>query len=288
MEFTKNYSDDLLMGQSEDAQKDLVEPESGFINLSERFHMVTPPGDGGRDEEKQLQPATSKPSPSAAQSSTSCGVSPNLKAVKKLLLANYSKISHVLHWKNPIETGIIFAIGATIILALTFFSIISVFAYTGLGLITGSSSIRAYKAVMKMLNMPQETKFDYVWNKVLDINVSISQQKMHDLIDSSLGSLNATLSFIKRVLLVEDKFATIAFGSFLYVLTYLGSWFNGMTLITLTFIALFTLPLVYDKNRAKIDGYANLASNQVSSAVSIVTKKFSSVSSGSEASKKKD
>lgn len=213
-----------------------------------------------------------------AKSST---CSPNLSAVKKLLMANYSRISHILNWKDPIETGIIFGIGATVILALTFFSIISVFAYSGLGLILGSSSLRLYKVIMKMLNMPAETRFDNIWNKAIDINVSMSPKKVHDFVDNSLDNINDALSYVKRVLLVEDKVATITFGLFLYVLTYLGSWFNGMTLITLTYIGLFTLPVVYDKNKDKIDDYVSLASGHLCNTVNIVTNKVSTLTSSS-------
>lgn len=257
-------------------------------NLKESFKESF--GRSGSQSESEHQQSPVKSSTSAAQSSSSYGVSPNLKAVKNLLMANYSKVSHILHWKNPIETGIIFAVGSSIILALTFFSIISVFAYTCLGVIIGSSSMRAYKAVMKMLNMPPETKLDNLWDQILNINVSISPQSLHDFVDSSLASLNGSLSYIKRVLLVEDKFATLAFGCLLYVLTYVGSWFNGMTLISLTYLALFTLPLVYETNRARIDEYGNIAANHVSSTISLVTNKISSMTSSppSGTSKKKD
>lgn len=283
MEFTKNYSDDLLMGQNEGTQSTEA-PAQTTDDLAD-FELAGVSGSNNENEVKQKSPVKRKSSSSVAQSS-SCGTSPNLKAVKNLLLANYSKISHVLHWDNPIETGIIFGVGAAIILALTFFSIISVFAYTGLGLILGSASLRTYKAVAKILNIPPETKFDHLWSKAQGIEVSISSEKMHDLVDSSLGTLNSTLSYVKRVLLVEDKFATVTFGSILYVLTYIGSWFNGMTLITLLYLGLFSVPLVYQKNRAKIDEIANVAHVHMTSAMSLVTNKVSSLTSG--ASKKKD
>jgi hypothetical protein len=39
----------------------------------------------------------------------------------------------------------------------------------------------------------------------------------------------------------------------LWVLTYIGSWFNAMTLVLISWVALFTIPKVYILNKAQID-----------------------------------
>jgi len=46
---------------------------------------------------------------------------------------------------------------------------------------------------------------------------------------------------------------TIKFGLSLWLLTYVGSWFNAMTLVILGWIVAFTLPKVYLNNQAPID-----------------------------------
>lgn len=293
MEFSKDYSTDSLMMSGAQKEAELITAS----NINDLADLDMPsyssgPTKGTSSEDKHLAEKDesvmrkiSSSSSSTAQTTTStihsfCSNSSNLSAVKNLLLCNYSKASHILHWKNPIETGIIFAIGSTIILALTFFSIISVFAYSGLGLIIGASLIRTYKVVAKTFNMPSETRIDQVWNKALALNVTLQPEKMHQLVDSSLGNLNTALVYVKQVLLVEDKVATITFGLFLYVLTYIGAWFNGMTLITLVYISLFSWPLVYDNNKAKIDEYIHLVSKQISTHVSSLTQRITSLASG--------
>lgn len=50
-----------------------------------------------------------------------------------------------------------------------------------------------------------------------------------------------------------------------------------MTLITLSYLALFSVPIFYEKNKAKIDDILKLASNQATSTVSMLTSKATSL-----------
>jgi len=47
------------------------------------------------------------------------------------------------------------------------------------------------------------------------------------------------------------------------VLTYIGAWLNGLTIIILGVIALFSLPKAYEQNKAQVDQYMGLAQTQV-------------------------
>uniref|UniRef100_A0A6G1SIF9 Reticulon-like protein n=2 Tax=Aceria tosichella TaxID=561515 RepID=A0A6G1SIF9_9ACAR len=281
MEFTKNYSDDL-MGSSDGQQRGAGGPDLADFEL--------PPYSGSSSSGSEQAAATTKHSPvkqrkssnsMATQASSSSYASgsgvaspPDLSAVKNILISAYSNVAHVFHWKRPIETGLIFTIGLILITALTFFSIISVVAYTALGCILASGVLRIYKTSMKALNRSPETPVDHIWEKVLSVDVSLSPERLHELVETSHANLNASLVYFKQVLLVEDKIATAKFFLFLYSLTYIGSWFNGLTLITIIYLALFSVPKLYESNKIKIDEFLNLATKQLSSTVDSVTSKF--------------
>lgn len=274
MEFTKNYSDDLLMGQSDNAQGRSDMPASG-VDLAD-FELPPYSGSSSGSEPRQsnspVKRKSSASSSTPAQATSSQQASAGLGGLKNLLMTSYSKISHVLQWKKPIETGIYFSIGLTLIIALTFFSIISVVAYSALGIIMTTGSIRVYKSIMQTLNKSPELPIDHVWNKVQSMNVTIFTEKIVEFIDASMvGNLNATLVYLKQVLLFEDKIATLKFGFYFYLLTYIGSWFNGMTLITLTYLAMFTLPISYEKNKTQVDQYYNLMQGHVCATTNKVT-----------------
>lgn len=291
MEFTKNYSDDLLMGSGEQARASNT--ESGGPDLAD-FEL--PPYNGSSSSGSEKATSTKQQSPAkqrkssnqqaaqqASSSAVSSGLAPSdLTAVKNILISSYSRVAPVTHWKRPIESGIIFATGLMLIAALTFFSIISVVAYSALGIVLASGSIRIYKTSMKALNRSPETPVDHIWEKVLSLNVSMSPERMHELIDSSHANLNASFVYFKQVLLVEDKVAAIKFFLFLYSLTYIGSWFNGLTLITIVYVTMFTAPIVYEKNKTKIDEYMNLATSQVSCAISMAKGKVSALAFGGQ------
>merc|ERR1712113_1328657 len=46
---------------------------------------------------------------------------------------------------------------------------------------------------------------------------------------------------------------TIKFGLSLWLLTYIGSWFNMLTLLILAWIVLFSTPKLYQQNQAQVD-----------------------------------
>lgn len=215
MEFTKNYSDDL-MGSSDAQQRGAGGPDLADFEL--------PPYSGSSSSGSEQAAATSKHSPvkqrkssnsmatqassSSYSSGTGVAAPPDLSAVKNILISAYSNVAHVFHWKRPIESGVIFTIGLILITALTFFSIISVVAYTALGCILASGVLRIYKTSMKALNRSPETPVDHIWEKVLSVDVSMSPERLHELVETSHANLNASLVYFKQVLLVEDKIAT--------------------------------------------------------------------------------
>lgn len=50
-----------------------------------------------------------------------------------------------------------------------------------------------------------------------------------------------------------------------------------MTLITLGYLALFSVPILYEKNKAKIDSLLGSATSQATSAISMLTNKVTSL-----------
>lgn len=63
------------------------------------------------------------------------------------------------------------------------------------------------------------------------MDVSLSPQKAQEVSHIAVAHLNAAISELRRLFLVEDLVDSFKFGVLLWVLTYLGSWFNGMTLV---------------------------------------------------------
>merc|ERR1712038_253948 len=89
--------------------------------------------------------------------------------------------------------------------------------------------------------------------KVAAMEVTIPSDKVSELSNGLADKLNCRLSELRRLFLVENMVDTIKFGLSLWCLTYVGSWFNAMTLVILAWVTAFTVPKIYQNNQAAID-----------------------------------
>ncbi len=63
---------------------------------------------------------------------------------------------HLIYWKNPRDSGIIFGSVLVILLAVRYVSIISVIANLSLAAITSTMAFRIYKSVLSAVNKTQD------------------------------------------------------------------------------------------------------------------------------------
>merc|ERR1712111_179712 len=84
------------------------------------------------------------------------------------------------------------------------------------------------------------------------------------LANNATTKLNDSLVELRRLFLVENMLDSIKFGLSLWVLTYIGSWFNAMTLVLMSWVGLFTIPKVYLNNKAQIDPVLDKVKAQLS------------------------
>ncbi|XP_045480364.1 reticulon-1-like isoform X2 [Harmonia axyridis] len=162
-------------------------------------------------------------------------------------------VESLIYWRDPKKSGPVFGGVLLVLLALTYFSLISVIAYLSLLGLTATISFRVYKNVVQAV---QKTGEGHPFKEFLEFDLSLPPEKVKEISEVVVAHVNAGLSALRRLFLVEDLIDSIKFGVFMWTLTYVGSWFNGMTLVILAWVALFTLPKVYETNKTQID--ANL------------------------------
>lgn len=68
-------------------------------------------------------------------------------------------------------------------------------------------------------------------------------------------------------------FNALQFALFLWALTYVGSWFSGMTLLIIAVIGAFTVPKVYEMYQEPIDQYLGMAQQHIKQVTDIVHEK---------------
>merc|ERR1712038_1482032 len=120
-------------------------------------------------------------------------------------------------------------------------------SYISLAALAGVMAIKVYSFAMVFLKKaePGSDPLQCVTN--LDVN--IPPEKVANMTGFLVDVLNPSIMELRRLFLLESIFDTIKFILCLWGLTYIGSWLNMMTLLMLTWLGIFSLPLVYKNNQ---------------------------------------
>merc|ERR1711936_449887 len=157
---------------------------------------------------------------------------------------------HLLYWNNPLESGVVFGSVLVLMVAVKYMSLISVIANLGLALVTSTVAFRIYKSVLSAVKKTEDA--GHPFKKYLDIDTTLSGDKVHELTNNFVNKLNALLKKLKSVFLVDDFVESLKFGVAMYMLTYVGRIINGLTILILIWVSIFSAPRIYRDNQAKI------------------------------------
>jgi len=189
------------------------------------------------------------------------------------------RVVELIYWRDVKKTGVVFGTMLAVMLSLAIFSLVSVLAYLSLALLTVSFSFVVYKKIMGAVQKstdghPFNDMYFHYLRCVLDMDLALKEDKLKSVIQALLANLNKTVSELRRLFFIEDMVDSIKFGLLLWVSTYLGCCLNGITLVILAVISLFTLPKVYETYQVQIDNYVGLARAQVNNVMTTVTNKL--------------
>ncbi|XP_067336565.1 reticulon-4a isoform X11 [Channa argus] len=176
----------------------------------------------------------------------------------------------LLYWRDVKTTGVVFGASLLLLLSLTVCSIVSVSSYIGLALLSVTICFRIYKGILQAIQKSDE---GHPFKQYLDEDVTLSEDTVHKYSDIVLAKLNKTISELRRLFLVEDLVDSIKFAVLMWILTYVGALFNGLTLLILGLIGAFSCPIVYEKHQAQIDHYVALVNNQIKDVVAKIQAK---------------
>ncbi|XP_023262514.1 reticulon-4-like isoform X2 [Seriola lalandi dorsalis] len=180
--------------------------------------------------------------------------------VFKMPNLNIRAVVELLYWRDVKTTGVVFGAALLLLLSLTVCSIVSVCSYIGLALLSVTICFRIYKGILQAIQKSDE---GHPFKQYLDQEVALSEDMVHKYSDMVLAKLNKTIGELRRLFLVEDLVDSIKFAVLMWILTYVGALFNGLTLLILGVIGVFSCPIVYEKHQAQIDHYLALVNNQI-------------------------
>ncbi|XP_017575064.1 reticulon-3-B-like [Pygocentrus nattereri] len=171
-----------------------------------------------------------------------------------------SVVEELVYWRDVRRSALVFGGSLLVLISLATFSLISVLSYLLLAMLCVTITFRVYKSVIQAVQKSDE---GHPFKVLLERNISITPDMAHGYMDIILLNLNQALIQTRRLLLVEDVVDSLKLAGLMWVLTYVGAVFNGVTLLILADIVFFCTPLVYEKNKTQIDRYVELVRTQL-------------------------
>lgn len=169
-------------------------------------------------------------------------------------------VVELVYWKDIKKSAVVAASSLLLLIALSIFSVLTVVSYISLTVLTVTFSYAVYKRTLAAI---QKTSDGHPFGQYLEMDLSISPEKAQEYAEIISGYMATYVGELRRLVLVEDMIDSIKFGIFLWVMTYVGAWFNGLTLLILGLVSMFSLPKTYEVYQEQIDAYLALAQDQV-------------------------
>uniref|UniRef100_A0A8C9FFM8 Reticulon n=1 Tax=Pavo cristatus TaxID=9049 RepID=A0A8C9FFM8_PAVCR len=293
-----NYQFVLDDEKEEDEEEEEEEEDEDFdeqLEVMERKPVAapqerpSPPQDRGSPAEpprpaapapEPPQPAWCPPQPAAASSSSSAASTPSpgperpappQPEPRRRGSSSGSAVVDLLYWRDIKKTGVVFGASLFLLLSLTVFSIVSVTAYIALALLSVTISFRIYKGVIQAIQKSDE---GHPFRAYLESDVAVSEELIQKYSNVVLGHINGTVKELRRLFLVDDLVDSLKFAVLMWVFTYVGALFNGLTLLILALISLFSVPVIYERHQAQIDHYLGLVNKNVKDAMAKIQAKI--------------
>uniref|UniRef100_A0A8D1FD39 Reticulon n=2 Tax=Sus scrofa TaxID=9823 RepID=A0A8D1FD39_PIG len=179
----------------------------------------------------------------------------------EFILEPHLLVADLLYWKDTKTSGVVFTGLMVSLLSLLHFSIVSVAAHVALLLLCGTISLRVYRKVLHAVHRGDGSN---PFQAYLDVDLTLTREQTERLSQQIASRVVVAATQLRHFLLVEDLVDSLKLALLFYILTFVGAVFNGLTLLILGVIGLFTVPLLYRQHQAQIDQYVGLVTNQLS------------------------
>ncbi|XP_069036457.1 LOW QUALITY PROTEIN: reticulon-3 [Lepisosteus oculatus] len=211
--------------------------------------------------------------PVGAQAGAQAGAAASAQLAGHVLapLLTRVPVRDLVYWRDPKKTGVAFGASLLLLLSLAAFSVISVASYLLLALLCVTIAFRVYKSVIQAV---QKSGEGHPFKAYMDQDVSVSPETFRKYVDAAVSHVNAAVKQLSRLFLVEDLVDSLKLAVLMWLMTYVGAVFNGITLLIMADILVFSVPVFYEKYQSQIDHYVGIVRDQVKATVSKVQEKL--------------
>ncbi|XP_015226956.1 PREDICTED: reticulon-3-like [Cyprinodon variegatus] len=166
----------------------------------------------------------------------------------------------LIHWREPKKSMAAFILSLIVLVSVATLSVISVVSYLLLACLCVTITFRVYKSVIQAI---QKSNDGHPFRSQLDRDISVSPELAQQLAEQCRTHLNWFSIQTRRLLLVEDLVDSLKLAAVMWLMTYIGAVFNGVTILILADVIFFTTPLIYQKKKSQIDRHVELLRSNV-------------------------
>ncbi|XP_026867800.2 reticulon-2a isoform X1 [Electrophorus electricus] len=169
-------------------------------------------------------------------------------------------VMDILYWKDMEQTGLVLTGLVVTLLSLVQLSIVSVLSTLSLVIMCFTISVRIYCSLLHCLQLRDGA---HPFKSYLDMEIGLGGDKAEHLMQRAIVLTCSALDTLKRLVFVFSLFDSLKFLLLMYLVTYLGALCNGLTLLIIGVIAVFSVPLFYRQYQGKIDSLCAVVQSHV-------------------------
>ncbi|XP_037402772.1 reticulon-2a isoform X2 [Pygocentrus nattereri] len=159
-------------------------------------------------------------------------------------------VMDLVYWKDTERTGMVFTGLVVGLLSLFQLSIITVVSTLSLAILCFTISIRIYCKVLHALQLRDSV---HPFKSYLDLDIGLVGEQADHYMQRAIVLICSAVDTLKRLIFVGNLFDSLKFLLLMYLVTYLGALCNGLTLLIIGVIAVFSVPLFYTRHQEKVD-----------------------------------
>ncbi|KAI7816704.1 Reticulon-domain-containing protein [Gamsiella multidivaricata] len=192
------------------------------------------------------------------------------------------RLKSLVLWEKPAVSGAVLASALGLVLTCRWVSLLNVvcalFVFGIAGAFVYVNGLLVFNRVTNKANTPRPLERYYSRSAEF---LHLDSDNVHRRVDYVTDSLNAILTELAKVVLIENNKRSLKFIGIFYAIWTLRSWFSTTTLLSMIIISLFAAPRIYLDNQSLIDANVaktnNLVQQHVGKGRQVAQEQWSSV-----------
>lgn len=175
----------------------------------------------------------------------------------------HSEGSYILHWRDPVRTGLLFGILNFFYFLITYgdYSVLTLISYCALAILVAAfayanGTILYGKYIQGLV---VENPLSARWSDAEPVPRYVAEKHL----DSLLNFVNAVREVARDVFYCNFPILSLKFAGLFFLLSLFGKWFSGFTLAYIAVLISFVWPRLYEEKRKEIDHFAKIANDQI-------------------------